>query len=194
MLPLTAMKGLATVGVLVLLWLTSCGKRIESQVQETVRVFDNALLSADAVEIQSVRKSGDHVIAEIKVTTAVKMKRKDGRWVIEEIRIGDRRWEKAEHILFVINEQRSETTRRQLTLISEGIRRYKERNGKVPQVPDYETLIDLLSPRYLDQIIRIDAWSNPFSYQSSSENTFELRSTGPDGAFGTQDDLLLLGC
>ena len=193
MLPLTAMKGLRTGGVLVLLLLTSCGKKIESQVQETVSTFDNALLSTDTVEVQSVRRSGDHVIAEIKVATAVKMKRKDGRWVIEEIRIGDRHWEKAEHILFVINEKRSETTRRQLALISEGIGHYRERNGKVPQVPSYEALIDLLSPQHLGQTIRIDAWSNPFAYQSSGEDAYELRSAGPDGEFGTEDDLFLLG-
>ena len=193
MLLLNPMKGLTVGGVLILIFLTSCGKKIDRQVQETVQIFDNALFSSDEVEVQNARQSGDHIIAEIKVSTAVKMKRKDGSWVIEEIRIGDRRWEKAEHILSLINKTRSETTRRQLSLISEAIRRYVERNGKLPQVPDYEGLIDVLSPRYLDQIIRIDAWSNPFAYQLSSAGAYELRSSGPDGELGTEDDLFLLG-
>lgn len=183
------MKALAINAVLALLALTSCAKRLDRQVQETVRIFDNTLLSADKIEVQSVQKSGNHIIAEIKVATAVKMAKKEGKWVIEEIRIGDRRWEKAEHILAVINEQRSKTTRRQLDLLLEGIQRFADLSGEVPQVTSFEALVDVLSPQYLDEIIRIDAWSRPFSYRSLSSKSHELRSAGPDGTFGTQDDL-----
>lgn len=175
---------------LALLACSGCGKKIERQVQEAVRLFDNALLSADQVEVKSVTKSGDLVIAEIQVATAVKMVKKNGTWVVDEIRIGDRRWEKAEHILAVINEERKEATREQLGLISEGIRRYAEKHGQVPQVTRFEALVDVLASHYVGPVVRIDAWSNSFAYRPLSLNAYDLRSAGPDGALGTADDVV----
>ena len=184
------MRARAASAVLLLLALTSCTKKLDRQVQETVRQFDNALLSSDKVEVLSVQESGDHVLAEIKVATAVKMVKREGTWIIEEIRIGDRRWEKAEHILALINEKRSETTRQQLDRLSKEIERFADLNQQVPQVTSFERLIDVLSPDYLDEIIRIDAWSRPFSYRRLSPDGYDLRSAGPDGKLGTPDDLI----
>jgi len=104
---------------LILLGSLGCGKSLERQVQEQIRTFDHASLSKQQVEVQNVKEIGDHAVAEVRITTAVRLVKKDGTWVIEEFRIGDRRWERAEHILAVINEERTETTLQQLNLITE---------------------------------------------------------------------------
>ncbi|MDA2924164.1 type II secretion system protein GspG [Acidobacteria bacterium AH-259-L09] len=168
----------------------ACGKSLEKQVQDQVRTFANASLGDKQVEVKNVRRMGDQAVAEIEITTAVRLTKKDGKWVIDEFRIGDRRWEKAEDILEVINEKRTGKTLQQMNLLAERILRYTDVNGQVPQVSSFEALIDLLTPQFLDRIIRIDAWSNPFSYQATGANEYNLRSAGPDGNLGTPDDLV----
>ena len=162
---------------------------MDQQLREAIRTFDDMSLKDDGVEVEKIQQMGDHAVAEITVKTAVKLAKKEGRWVIEEVRLGDRRWEKTDHILAVINEKRSATTRRQLDLISEGIRDYTGFHGQVPQAPDFVKFIDLLSPEHLDQILYLDAWSNSFIYRSLSTSTYDLLSSGPDGKQGTADDL-----
>ena len=176
---------------LILLGSLGCGKNLERQVQEQVRTFDQASLSDQQVEVLNVQEIGDHAVAEVRITTAVRLVKKDGTWVIEEFRIGDRRWERAEHILAVINEKRTETTLQQMDLITEGIRRYTALNHQIPQVSSFEDLMDLLSPQFQDRVVRIDAWSNPFSYQTIGTDKYDLKSAGPDGNLETPDDLVV---
>ncbi len=135
---------------------------MERQIQDQIRTFDNASLADNQVKVDNVRELGDHAVAEVQITTAVRLIKKDGKWLIEKFRIGDRRWERAEHILAVINEQRTETTLQQMSLIREGIRRYADLNNQTPQVASFEELMDILSPQFQSPIVRIDAWSNPF--------------------------------
>ncbi|MEE8348834.1 MAG: type II secretion system protein GspG [Acidobacteriota bacterium] len=163
---------------------------MENQIRTQVRTFDGASLDENQVEVTNLRELGDHATAEIQITTGVKLVKKDGKWLIEEFRIGDRRWEKAEHILALINEKRTTTTLDQMDLISEGIERYARLNQRIPQVFDSEELATLLFPRFQSQFTPTDGWANPFSYQPRGEREYELRSLGPDGRFGTPDDLI----
>jgi hypothetical protein len=71
-----------------------------------------------------------------------------------------------------------------------GIEAYKQEEGKVPQTESFDRLVDTLAPDFLPVVIRIDAWWNPYSYQVKGDSDFELRSAGPDGRFGTLDDLV----
>lgn len=170
--------------------LLSCGKNLEGQLKDAVRRLDNADLKEDAVEILQVTESGDFAIAEVRVKTAFKLRRKGDAWVVDEIRIGDRRWEKAETILAAINAKRADDTRLLLDEMTDAISIYARRQGRVPQAADFESLVDALSPHDLKRVVRLDAWSNPFFYQPLSENAFDLRSAGPDGQFQTGDDLV----
>ena len=176
--------------LLILLGSLGCGKNLEKQVQEQIRTFGHASLSKQQVEVLNVKEIGDHAVAEVRITTAVRLVKKDGTWMIEEFRIGDRRWERVEHILAVINEERAKTTLQQLNLITEGIRRYTDLNHQIPQASSFEELMDVLSPQFHNQVVRIDAWSNPFSYQATGANEYDLKSAGPDGDLGTPDDLV----
>jgi hypothetical protein len=170
--------------------LLSCGKSLDKQVHDQVRTLDGAFLDEEAVEVLEVREQGSTAIAEINVKTAVKMRKKDGNWTLEEVRLGDRRWESIDRILAAIEESRTRQTEQQLGQIRDGIRKYRDSQGEVPQAESFEVLIDVLNPHYLDSVIRLDGWANPFSYLAASSSTYELRSAGPDREFFTDDDLV----
>ncbi len=173
-----------------LLCFASCGKSVSKQVRTSICNLDHMQLSTEQVEVGEIRQIGDHVVAEVTIKTAVKASKKNGRWTLEEVRIGDRRWEKIEHILAALDQQRIETSLQQLELLSRSIHRYTDLKGQAPQVDRFDALLDILSPQYLGQIIRIDAWSNPFYYRNLSARNYDLRSAGPDGRIGTSDDLV----
>ncbi len=168
----------------------ACGKNVETQIRDSVRQFDGLDLASSQVEIVDVKESGDFAIAELKVSTAVKLKKEKGRWLIDEVRLGDRQWEKAATILAALESRRSDETRQLLSELAGGVGAYRALQGRVPPAQDFESLVDLLTPRYMDHVIRLDSWSRPFAYQALSEQTFDLRSAGPDGLFETADDIV----
>jgi len=169
--------------------LGGCAKNVNRQIKEAVAHFDNLDLSENEVEILSTQELGSSAIAQVQVKTAVKLIKRNGQWIVDEVRIGDRRWEKADHIRAVLRSQRTQTTQNQLQSISHGLRRYLDRKGTVPQVPDFQGLVNVLTPQYLPEVIALDAWSNAYAYRRISPQAAEIRSSGPDGLYGTQDDL-----
>lgn len=175
--------------ILLLLIGASCTKSLERQVQDGVRTFDTAEFSKKQVKVDEIKYLGNHAVATVTLKTAVKMIKQDEQWVIDEVRIGDRRWEKAEFIIAVLNEKRTARTRSNLKTLSSGIRQYLSQHSKLPPAKDFRQLIDALSPDYLEQVTRLDAWSNPFSYRALSASGYDLRSAGPDGTIDTADDL-----
>jgi len=169
--------------------LAGCAKNVNRQIKEAIAHFDNLDLSEDEIKILSAQELGSSAVAQVEIKTAVKLVEKNGKWVVDEVRIGDRRWEKADHIRAVLRSQRTETTRKQLQSIGAGIRRYLERQGALPQVSDFQGLVAVLTPQYLSEVVMLDAWSNAYAYRRVSPQVAEVRSSGPDGLFGTQDDL-----
>lgn len=175
--------------LLVLAGSLSCGKNLEQQIQQQVANFEHASLGEEQVQVTNIQTMGAQAVAEVQITTGVKLTKKQGKWEIEEFRIGDRRWEKASHILALINEQRTHTTLEQLALIDKGIRQFAASHNQVPQVAGFWELIDTLTPDFQGPVIRLDAWANPFHYQTSGGLGYDLRSAGPDEELGTDDDL-----
>ncbi len=180
------LRGLAFLLVLVV---TGCGKNLDQQMKESIRNLDNAQLKKDEIEILDVQQSGDLTIAEVKIQTALKLRRVGESWHLEEIRLGDRRWEKADVILAAISQQREQIAGRQLADIQSAIESYRSSYGELPAAEDFQQLIDALSPLYLTQVIRLDPWSRGFYFHRISEATYDLRSAGPDGEFQTADDI-----
>jgi hypothetical protein len=169
--------------------LTSCATN--RQIKDAVRHFDQMELGENQVKVLSTQEMGDHMIAEVEIRTAVRMKRSPGGWEIEEVRIGDRRWERADHIRSALNTEREQTTRRDLHLVSDALRRFAEQNeGRMPEAEDFGELMSILTPEYMIPVIRIDAWSNPYVYRRLSPSLAEARSLGADGQQDTADDLV----
>jgi len=162
---------------------------VNRQIQNSVAHFDNLDLSQDEIEVISTQELGDHAVAQVKIKTAVKLTKQNGQWVIDEIRIGDRRWEKADHIRAILRSERTQTTRKQLQLLKDGVQLWAERHGSLPQAADFGALMAMLTPGYVPEVLATDAWSHPYIYRRLSPNTAEVRSPGPDGLPGTPDDL-----
>lgn len=169
----------------------SCGKTINHQMAESINKATPPLkLKATELEILETRESGNSLVAEVKVKTALKFVKENGRWELTEVRLADRHWEKISHILALLNEKRTQTTMKSLEDMAEAIRLYQVEQGYVPQATDFRALIDLLAPRFLNSVIRLDAWSNPFLYSSYSSSGYKLSSAGADGAEGSRDDIV----
>ncbi len=79
-----------------------------------------------------------------------------------------------------------------LDRIADAVRKYREATGSMPSFKDYIALSDLLSPKYLTPLVRLDAWRRPLAAERMDANTIRLVSAGPDGKFGTEDDLRLI--
>lgn len=170
--------------------LVSCQKSLNEQVRDQIRTLDSAELDPETIDVLEVRQSGDQAVAEVTIKTAVRMRKEGNKWVLREVRLGDRRWESVDRILEAIEKSRQEKTVKQMDQVTAGIKKYLQEEGKVPLVKSFETLVDTLNPEYLPSVIRIDAWWNPYRYSVMTVSEFELRSAGPDGRFGTGDDLV----
>ena len=71
-------------------------------------------------------------------------------------------------------------TRQRINNILDSVRLYYSNNRNWP-----DTLDQLRDP-----INKKDAWGNSIQYKKTDDGSFEIRSAGPDGKFGTQDDII----
>jgi len=173
--------------------MASCGKKLEEQIDQQIRTIDHLELDEETVEILSIQQSGGYAVAEVSVKTAVKMRKDDTGWVLEEVRLGKGKWEQISRIIEALNVKRSKETVEKMEAIQAGINHYKEIRGEIPLVDDFRELIDVLNPMYMKPVIRIDGWWSSFSYRIEGNNQFELRSAGPDRQFNTPDDIVRTG-
>jgi hypothetical protein len=112
----------------------------------------------------------------------------DKGWRASEVRIGDNKWVKLEPLLAAVNEEKQKQARAELQLIATALEKFRKDRGFYIVSDSQAVAIDHLSPRYLPRVIRIDPWRQPYKYQGERGH-FTLRSTGPDGKAGTQDDI-----
>lgn len=174
------------------LLLTACGGRSvdTGSAQNLIIALPGAALEKEDVEVKKVTQiSGSEAIAETSLKTAFRLERVRGQWVVREIRVGHGQWEKVENLARALEDARARETAELLDRVVEAIRSYREATGSLPQFRDYIGLSDLLSPRYLTPLIRLDAWRRPLAARRESPEAIVLLSSGPDGRFGTSDDI-----
>lgn len=97
-----------------------------------------------------------------------------------------------------VDEARIEQTKIQMKAIKNALEQFKLDNGFYPTTEQgLRALVEKPTTppepkrwrRYLDRVPK-DAWGRDFIYVSPGvENPFELRSLGPDGEEGTEDDI-----
>ncbi len=142
--------------IIVILLMASCGRSIEKQARDQVRKLSNADLEKKQVSVFNVKKMGDVATADIDIHTAVKMRRKDGNWLIEEIRLGSRTWEDIHRIAEALEEVRRDDTMADMERIRDAVAAYVLKNGALALETDFVTLINLLSPAFLAEPFRED--------------------------------------
>jgi hypothetical protein len=120
---------------------------------------------------------------------AFRLEKVRGVWVVREVRLGHGQWEKVGNLVQALEKVKSEETSEMLSRVAEAILKYRKENGTLPVFMDYIGLSDVLSPKYMTPLIRLDAWRRPLGAERAGADSILLRSAGTDGQFGTDDDI-----
>jgi|WetSurMetagenome_2_1015567.scaffolds.fasta_scaffold37504_3 hypothetical protein len=174
------------------LLLSACGGRQISDgvVQNLIANLPEEAINKDDISIESVRQNGNNAIVQVNVRTAFRLEKVNNDWVIREIRLGDDQWQSLDELREALNGIKIEETRRLLDQVVAALDQFVAKNGALPLFKDYVSLTDTLMPEHLTQLIRLDAWRHSFVAELISADTVRLASAGPDGKFGTTDDIL----
>ena len=146
----------------------------------------------DGVRIKSVGSpAGGDAVVEATIEAGFHLKQdKDGKWTAVEVRTGDRRWESIELIQTAVRKEKMLRTTAELRTIATALEAFKRERGGYVASDNATVLIDLLAPRYLPSVIRIDAWSQELEYKGTASG-YRLASRGPDGKPGTGDEIVI---
>jgi hypothetical protein len=148
-------------------------------------------LPSDAVRVKDISTAGNTAVVVAQVETAFRFVKGDNdKWRVAEIRTGDRRWEDVDMLVKALNVEKTARARAELESIATALESYRREHGSYVEVKSEAKLVDLLNPRYLTRVIRVDPWHQPYEYEGT-RNGFTLRSAGPDGKSHTDDDILL---
>jgi len=172
--------------------LAACGGRSISHKAARNLIVDlprEALEKEDVEVIKMTHVGGTEAIAETRLKTAFRFEKVGNEWVIREVRIGHGQWAKIDNLTRALEAVRIEETRNMLGQIAEAVLKYHSANNSMPVFEDYISLSDLLSPRYLTPLIRLDAWRNPLGAARPDGDTVVVWSAGPDREHGTADDI-----
>lgn len=144
----------------------------------------------DNVKIKNISSSGGDAIVEAQFDAAFRFTAdKEGKWQAVEVRTGDRRWESIELMQTAIRKEKALRTTAELRTVATALEAYHRDGGSYVQADTGSALMDNLAPRYLNSIIRLDAWSREFAYKGTAAS-YRLTSLGPDGKPGTDDDIV----
>jgi hypothetical protein len=114
---------------------------------------------------------------------------KDGNWTVAEVRTGDRSWESIELIRTAVRKEKILRTTADMRAIATALQAFYRDHGSYVQATTSRVLMDNLAPRYMDRLVRLDAWSHEFEYDGGLSG-YKLASLGPDGKPDTGDEIL----
>ncbi len=150
-------------------------------------------LPSDAVRIKDVSSLGNSATVTAQVETTFRFEKDGkGKWRVAEIRTGDRRWEDVDTLTKALNAEKTSRARAELDSIATALEAFRRERGGFPEAKTQAALIDNLNPRYLQRVIRIDPWHQPYGYEGT-RTSFVLRSAGPDEKANTADDVTVSG-
>jgi hypothetical protein len=133
-------------------------------------------LVPNAIATRRLAAQSDYeAIAETSVDLTFQFRRenKDAPWRAVSVRLGESNWVHVGEILAGIDEVRKRKTGEMIGKLSAGIEAYRRANGTLPPASGIEALSDLLYPRYMNELIRNDAWGRPILYKTDGA-TFAL--------------------
>jgi hypothetical protein len=168
------------------------GRLSSDQARKQISDIGASNILPDAIRIRRVVDQGDRqAIAEATATLAFQFKRDNPNapWRIVAVRLGDNDWLDMNELVAAVNEGRRKATVESIGKLSAGVEAYRKTNGALPVAADIVKLSDQLYPRYMDKLIRDDAWGRPIRYETTGTN-FRLVSNGPNGAPGDADDIV----
>ena len=145
-------------------------------------------LPSDAVRVKEVSVTGESAVVVAQVETAFRLEKKNDQWNVAEIRTGSNKWENIDMLVSALNAEKASLARTQLDAIAAALESFHRDRGGFVESKSEAALIDVLNPKYLARIIRVDPWHQPYQYEGTRDS-YMLRSLGPDGKPGTPDDI-----
>lgn len=186
-------RAIAALGLCAIVLVASaCGKKQVNPglaADRIARTPGLALQKEDVEVVKVTQVSGSEAVVETRLQAAFRMERRDGEWMVRELRLGHGQWEKVETLSRALDRVKSEETARTLDRVAEGIGLYRRTHGRLPAFEDYVALSDLLTPDYVTPLVRLDSWRRPLAALKTESGGILLRSAGPDGRFSTPDDI-----
>jgi type II secretion system (T2SS) protein G len=145
----------------------------------------------DRVRIKTVSPGmGGEAIVEAQLELAFRFATdKQGNWKAVEVSRGDRRWESLELIETAVLKEKTLRTTADMRTLATALESFKRERGFYVEANTNSALSDNLAPRYMNSIIRLDAWSREFEYKGS-QSSYRLSSLGPDGKPDTGDEIV----
>ena len=88
------------------------------------------------------------------------------------------------------DEARKQATRTSISAICTAVSTFDATKSRLPESLDEMTTETADGAALLDKANLSDSWGHPFQYKKVSKFKYEVRSAGPDGNMGTEDDLI----
>ena len=186
---------LAFVGAALLVATTTnaAGDLTPKEARRAIAKLAGIELPSDSVRVKSISSFGTNsAVVVAQVETAFRFVIEQDKWRVAEIRTGDRKWEDVDMLVRALNAEKTSRARAELETIATALEAFRRETGAYVEARTEAALIDFLSPRYLNRVIRLDAWHRPYEYEGG-RNSYVLRSLGPDGTAGTADDVVVSG-
>lgn len=104
---------------------------------------------------------------------------------------GDAGEEMAETTLRAIDQGKITGTRGTMEALGRALQAYAVDKSEYPRGGSLADAMEALVPAHLRAPVEIDAWGRAFTYEGDGES-YTLTSAGPDGRFGSGDDIVLI--
>jgi len=147
-------------------------------------------LPKEAVHIRRIDTLGGQATVEALVQTGFEFTKRDGRWEVTGVRVGDRQWESVELVTAAVRAEKIRRTTEDVREVAAALEAFRRERGFLPQAKDFAALIDFLTPHYLPRVIREDYWHRSFVY-SMTPHGYRIESLGPDGKPATGDEIVM---
>jgi hypothetical protein len=148
-------------------------------------------LDRSLVHIKSISGGTSNAVVEVTFDGTFHLVRdKSGDWVVSEVRLGDRHWESIELIQTAVRKEKILRTVAELKALAAALEAFRREHGFYVTADTSSALVDNLAPRYINSVIRFDAWSHEFQYKGTP-TSYRLYSLGPDGKPDTGDEIVI---
>jgi hypothetical protein len=155
-------------------------------------------LPSDEIRIRDISTFGlalgaeSSALVEALVEADFRFARGARGWQVAELRSGTRDWVNVTGVPAAMDQIKRSAAAAELATIARALGEFRRERGYFVVSDKESVLIDHLSPKYLDRVIRFDPWHRPYDYEGR-QDSYSLRSLGPDGKPNTADDIIVSG-
>lgn len=112
-----------------------------------------------------------------------------GGWRVTGLRSGNRDWISLDQLISAMNSAKRAQAKKEMEAIAGALQNFRSERGSYVASDQQRVLIDLLTPGFMSQVVRLDPWHRPYQYQGERDR-FTLSSDGPDKTPNTPDDII----